>query len=59
MRPRYDPYITSKECEGTPKTHGAVDNFEGVLRNLIDPKINLKEGQRGPEASWTLLRSPW
>ena len=42
MRPRYDPYIISKECQGTPKPHGAVDKFEGVLRNLIDPKLNLK-----------------
>ena len=42
MRPRYDPYIISKECQGTPEPHGAVDKFEGVLRNLINPKLNLK-----------------
>ena len=29
MRPRYDPYIILKECQGTPKPHGAVDKFEG------------------------------
>ena len=37
MKPRHDPYIILKECQGNPKPHGAKDKFEGVPRNLIDP----------------------
>ena len=37
----------------TPKPHGPADKFARRPRHLMDPYINLTEGQRDPETSWT------
>ena len=39
MRPRYDPYIILKECQGTPKPHGAVDKFEGDSKQPLGHQV--------------------
>ena len=45
-----------RRVKETAKLHGPVDTFEGGSRrprNLMDPYINLQEGQGDCETSWT------